>query len=388
MKSKLMAALGALLIVTLTAFTAEEAGDVITVEKAGQARLVIPVSLSGFGGEVETVLRFDLEVLGFKIVNADQANYNITGSNEGNLQGRVTDRMNKAVLLERAYSGGSARTQAHAFADEIVEKLRNTKGIARTKIAYKVDTGSNSEIYVSDYDGFGALAITKDNTISAAPSWVPGERILYYYSYKQGNPDIYMHDLSGGMRKAVARYPGLNISPAPSPDGTKVAMILSKSGSPDLYVMDEATGNLKQLTTTREAESSPCWSPDGQSICFVSREGGRPALYTVPAGGGKMRRLATGIGSPTEPDWSPDGKTIAFTAMGRDFSICTVPAGGGSATVLVSGEDPSWAPNSRTVIFTRRRGDRRVLSLLDVPTKQVKDVPQLSGSCSQPSWAR
>jgi Tol biopolymer transport system component len=95
-----------------------------------------------------------------------------------------------------------------------------------------------------------------------------------------------------------------------------------------------------------------------------------------------------GAGSVTEPDWSPDGKTIVFTTMRSNFEICTVPAQGGEVTTLVSGEDPSWAPNSRTVVFTRRLKGKRVLSLLDVPTKRVKDVAQSLGSCSQPSWAK
>jgi Tol biopolymer transport system component len=70
------------------------------------------------------------------------------------------------------------------------------------------------------------------------------------------------------------------------------------------------------------------------------------------------------------------------------FEICVVPADGrGDATVLVDGEDPSWSPNSRTLSFTRRSGGGH-LSLLDVPTKQVKDVSRISGSNSQPSWAR
>jgi Tol biopolymer transport system component len=56
--------------------------------------------------------------------------------------------------------------------------------------------------------------------------------------------------------------------------------------------------------------------------------------------------------------------------------------------VLVAGEDSSWSPNSRTLIFTRRAGGRRVLSVLDVFTKQVKDIAQISGSDSQPAWAR
>jgi TolB protein len=166
-------------------------------------------------------------------------------------------------------------------------------------------------------------------------------------------------------------------------------MILSKGGSPDVYVSDLDGGNLKRLTTTREDESSPCWSPDGQTLCYAGRINERRALLKLPVAGGQPQRIATvGVSNPTEPDWSPDGNWIVFTRQARDFEICVVPATGGEATLLVPGEDPSWAPNSRTIVFVRREGTRRVLSLLDVPTKQVKDVTRLSGSNSQPSWAR
>jgi TolB protein len=146
---------------------------------------------------------------------------------------------------------------------------------------------------------------------------------------------------------------------------------------------------LQQLTRTGEDESSPCWSPDGQWICYASKQKGVRGLFKVPASGGAAQRIITrGVSSPSEPDWSPDGKWIVFTAQMGGFEICVVPAAGGDVTVLVSGEDPSWAPNSRTVIFANRSGGSRRLSLLDVPTKQVKDAARISGSNSQPSWAR
>jgi TolB protein len=122
----------------------------------------------------------------------------------------------------------------------------------------------------------------------------------------------------------------------------------------------------------------------------------------IPAAGGQARRLNTlGVSSPSEPDWSPDGKWIAFTCQhGRNFSICLIPvnpdpageARGGEAIVLAEGEDPSWSPNSRTLAYARRAGGQGnyVLSVLDVMTKQYKDVSRISGisSQSQPSWAK
>jgi len=348
------------------------------------------VSMTGFTGEAAQVLQFDLYVQGFAFTNAEAAQYLINGSNSGNLQGRVTDRFNKSVLVSKAYSGASLRRQAHAFADDFVQAL-GRKGIAQTKIAFKGEIGSASEIFVADFDGHGAQAVTKDGTIVAAPAWVPGSLAVYYGSYPLNHADIFYQDLSTGSRRAFARYGGSNISPAVSPDGNKVAMILSKDGWTDLYVCNADGSGLKRMTRSPQDESSPCWSPDGKWICFAAKERERRALYKVPVGGGDLQRIPTsGVPSPTEPDWSPDGNWIAFTAQFRNFQIYVVPASGGNAISLVEGEDPSWAPNSRTLAYCRRQGGRYVLSLLDVPTKQYKDVSRISGSNSQsqPSWAK
>lgn len=353
----------------------------------------VPIHLEGFTGEVAAVLKFDLEVAGCKIVKQEEAAFIVTGKNSARVEGRVLvlDRDQKyKQLFGKAFTGASPRTLAHAFADEAIKLMTGTDGITRTHIAFKVDTGNTSEIYISDYDGHNPIRVTRDGSIVAAPVWVPGQMKLLYTSYMKNFPDIFSHDLKTGKRRAVARYSGLNTSASVSPDGNQVAMILSKSGSPDVYVADLEGGNLRRLTTTRADESSPCWAPDGRSICFASRAGGRPALYSVPVGGGAMRKIrTTGASNATEPDWSPDGKTIVFTTQYRGgFTICTVPAEGGSVETLVEGEDPSWAPNSRTVVFVRRSGGRRYLSLLDVPTKHVKSIKPLAGSCSQPAWAQ
>lgn len=386
-----LAALGVLSTVVSFPATGADIQAFVLNRPAGLAERPVPISISGFSGEVDSALKFDLTIAGFTNVAAEQTAILVSGSNNGSVQGKVTDRINQAVLLSKAYSGGSLRAQAHALADDIVQLLQHHPGVAQTKIAFKVVNGGSSEIYLADYDGHNPVALTQDHSIVAAPSWVPGKRILYYTSYKLNNPDIYSHNLTTGERKIVARYTGLNTSAAVSPDGRQVAMILSKGGSPDVYVSDLEGGNLRQLTHTKEDESSPCWSPDSRTICFVSRLRGKAELYTVPAGGGAMTRLPTvGAGSVTEPDWSPDGKTLIFTVTrGAGFELATVPAKGGQVETLVAGEDPTWAPNSRTVVFARRLGGgRRGLSLLDVPTKQVKNIVQLSGSVSQPSWAR
>jgi TolB protein len=350
----------------------------------------IPVSLEGFTGEAAEVLKFDLYVQGFSFVTPDLAQYRISGSSVGNVSGYVTDRISRQTKFSRSYTGASMRRQAHAFADDIVFAITGKKGIGQTKIAFKAQApGGEGEIYVSDFDGHNAQAVTHDNAIVAAPAWVPGRLGLYYTSYQPGNPDIFYHNLSTGQRRVIARFSGLNTSAAVSPDGTRVAMILSRSGSPNVWVCNADGTDFKQLTTSPEDESSPCWSPDGQWICFATKLRSRRVLAKVPAGGGPVQRIPTsGVSNPTDPDWSPDGKWIAFTSQMGDFNICIVPAGGGMVTVLVPGQHPSWSPNSRTLILNHATGYRQSLSVLDVMTKQVKDIGRISGNDSQPAWAK
>ncbi len=364
----------------------------LTVIKEYDPTKLIPFHISGYTGEPDRVLRFDLEVAGFKMVEAERAAYKLAGDNAAAVRGVLSDR-NGAGLFNKTFSGGTPRQQAHALADAVVLALTGKKGIAQTRIAFKMGVGRASEIFVSDYDGHSPAAVTADGVIVAAPTWAPGNRSLYYTAYLTvagvENTTILAHNLGTGERDVVARYSGLNTAPSIANDG-RVAMILSKANSPDVWISSSTGKNLKRLTETRaEDESSPCWSPDGRWVAFVTKMGGRRVLAKASSDGGPITRIATsGVLNPSEPSWSPDGTTIAFTAQMGGFSICVVPAEGGEAKVLADGEDPSWAQNSRTLIFTKRGSAKRTHSLLDVPTKQVKDVAAFSGSSSQPAWAR
>jgi TolB protein len=362
------------------------ADDVIQITK--QTTHLIPIALAGFTGEVESVLKFDMAVLGVEIT--EPADYTVSGKNDGRLEGSLTQAGTTRPIFIRSYAGGSSRSQAHAFANDIVKELRQTSPIFQTKIAFRLTRGSSTEICISDFDGFNPVVLTHDGALVDAPSWLPGGRGLLYTSWMNGNTQIYEHNLASGARKVFAGYPGSSFSPEVSPDGQKVAMILSKGGSPNLYICDINGGHLKQLTHTRDEDSSPCWSPDSREICFVCRSG-RAVLQKIRIDGGQANPMHVGgvFGNLTSPDWSPDGSKIAFTSGSRPFNIWVMPAAGGEAEKLVAdGEDPCWAPNSRTIIFTQRRSEKRVLCLLDVPTKHVKDVRQISGSCSEPSWER
>jgi TolB protein len=351
----------------------------------------IPISLSGFTGEADSVIRFDLGIQGFEVVPPQQAWFHVKGQNSSLLEVRVLDNTQRQLIGKR-FSQGKLRTLAHSASDAIIEAVMmgKRKGISRTKIAFVQGDGRQTRLYIADYDGHNAKSISNPGALVKLPAWAPGTSRIYYTSYRLGNPDIFSVDLAAGQRKVIARHSGTNAGIAVSPSGL-LAMILSKGGSPDLYISDSEGGMLKQLTKTRALEGSPCWSPDGRKICVFSRKSGALRLWTIPASGGPMNMISTaGAASVTEPDWSPDGKKIAFTSQRRSgFDIWVKDLDTGETTLLTEGEDPYWAPNSRNLIFTRRQQNgRRILSLLDVPTKQVKDIAKVSESRSQATWAR
>jgi TolB protein len=351
----------------------------------------IPISIEGFSGETLEILEFDLYVQGFKVVPASQAQYQISGSNGGDVIGHVLDKYARKEIVSRSYTGASVRREAHAFADDIVSAVTGRKGIGQTKIAFKVqEPGGAGEIYVADFDGHDPQAVTTDSAIVAAPAWVPGRLALYYTSYKLSAPDIFYHDLSSGERRVFAGYPGLNTSAAVSPDGSRVAMVLSRNGDPNIWVCDANGSNLKQITFTHADDSCPCWSPDGQWICFATKIKQRRLLTKVPANGGTVEPFHNlGVPNPTEPDWSPDGKWIAFTSQSSEFDICVMSADGSIAPVtLVPGQHPSWSPNSRTLVYNHAVSYRQVLSVLDVFTKQHKYAQRVAGDDSEPAWAK
>lgn len=383
-----------LLGVHATAFSAPQDADRLVVTGAAQNKL-IPISLGGFNGVAYDVLKFDLEVAGCKVVSSNAAAFHVFGSNDSTLKGFLTVAAGTNLtagggqpLLDLHYTKAPMRSLAHAFSDAIVAKF-GRRGVAQTRIAFKVGYPGYGELFISDYDGANAAQVTRDRAIVASPAWGPGHQKLYYMSHVKANfAFIFSHTLAVGARRTVAEYPGSSLSPSVSRDG-RLAMILSKNGNPEVYVADAEGRNAKQLTFTKEGAASPCWSPDGQWICFSSTA---PAqLYKIHSTDGQPQRIATiDAPRPTEPDWSPDGKTIVFTAQVGGFKIFTVPAAGGVAEFICEGEDPSWAPNSRTVIFVKRRSRDQSysLSLVDVPTKQVKDIPVPLGNASQPAWAR
>ncbi|HXR06281.1 MAG TPA: hypothetical protein VN765_03065, partial [Candidatus Acidoferrum sp.] len=96
----------------------------IVIIRTNDATRLIPVSISGFSGEADAVLKFDLSVLGLQVTTPDKAEYLISGTQNSGLEGRLQPAGSSGAsgdAFAHTYNGGNTRSQAHSFADDIVK---------------------------------------------------------------------------------------------------------------------------------------------------------------------------------------------------------------------------------------------------------------------------
>ena len=376
--SRMKIAIASLLILLPTLASAEEPR--IKIVKSSKLNIAITNLV---GVELETLKR-DLVNSGyFALMGTDQAQFTVNAAGAGELRGTVTDRDGK-ISLSKSY-GGSGRTAAHRFADDIVAALTGARGIASTKLAFVGTRSGKKEIYTCDADGSNLVQLTHDGTISVSPGMSPDGQSLVYTGYQSGYADVYRIQIASGARTRIVKYPGTNSGAKFSPDGGKIALTLSKDGNPEIYVTSSSGGSPRRITRTPGVESSPTWSPDGGELIYSSDEGGSPQLYRASASGGGATRLSTGFGYNTAPSWSPDGKRVAFnTRGGGSFSVAILDLQGGPPHTVGDGEGPVWGADSRHLVFA----SGSALVMLDTQTGTRTTIVNGAGKISEPTWSR
>ena len=126
-------------------------------------------------------------------------------------------------------------------------------------------------------------------------------------------------------------------------------------------------------------------------VCAASSVEAQTPLRYPEVRGGQIRiegYLVPQVTSwPSYPSWSPDGREIAFSMDGR---IWVIPAEGGQAVQVTSGEgydfEPDWSPDGREIVFSRDVAanlDIYIVSLADGAVHRLTDAPELE---LHPRW--
>lgn len=376
----------------------------LTIRKDAGKKLAL--NWSEFRVDTDPAAQSFLKTLQNDLRNSGWFSKNYAGKGEVSLSGtcrpsggrlraecRVHDIVTQRPYLNRAFTADAedARRLAHEVSDAIVEAVTGHRGMASARFVMVGTQSGKKELYLADADGQGLQQLTRDGTVSVAPKWGHGNRIVYT-SYLKRFPDVYLIDVANGRRTLISNYAGLNAGADLSPDGSDVALILSKDGNPELYVKNMRSGKLTRITKTpHAAEASPTWSPDGSQIAYVSDQPGQPQVYVVSRGGGRPRRLTSRGTENVSPDWGPGGLIVYCSRQGGQYRMAVLdPKSQDVKLIETDGadyEDPSWAPDGRHVACTRTQNYQAKVYLLDTMGDSPVALTNYSGDWYSPSWS-
>jgi Tol biopolymer transport system component/DNA-binding winged helix-turn-helix (wHTH) protein len=219
-----------------------------------------------------------------------------------------------------------------------------------------------------------------------APSISPDESKIAFESSRTGANEVWVCEADGSNAQQLTDF-GLTTTGTPrwSPDGKLIAFDSRLGGEANIYIVDPRGGVPHKLSIDLQDNSLASWSHDAQWIYFLNGDdAGTPSVWKVPSSGGHAVLIAKQ--SATFPLESPDGKHVYFV---RDKKLWQVKTDGSMEQQVERMPElnflgDEWFPVASGIYFIAHEGDRRIISLFDLQTKQVRPIFTLEKP--SPGW--
>jgi TolB protein len=324
---------------------------------------------------------------------------------------RVMSVERKVATFARTYpcpsSAKGLRRCAHTIADEWHKERFGLDGVARTRFAFTSDRDGErqngpvadravKEIYVSDYDGHGAMRVSVRGSLNIAPTWAPDGRAIAYQSYQSNFSDFYLQKLDEVQLQLARPGRGSDVAqnylPDWSPDGSRIAFASSRDGNFEIYVVKVDGSDMRRLTSNQADDNAPAWHPNGTQIAFTSDRTGRNQIYMMSADGGPATQITNEPGDADRPTWSTlDYIVYSTTVPGAQVQIKRIKPGSRDVVQLTDGpgnnESPTVAPNGRHIAFvTNRWGGKEQIAVMDIDGRNVRQLT-FTGNNKFPRWS-
>lgn len=98
----------------------------------------------------------------------------------------------------------------------------------------------NSEVFVMEPDGSGAVNLTRHPAFDGWPSWSPDGKRILFSSNRSGTIGVYVMNADGsGVQALVTSQPGEeHTKPIWSRDGKKIVCTRTKDGNVEILTLD------------------------------------------------------------------------------------------------------------------------------------------------------
>jgi TolB protein len=172
------------------------------------------------------------------------------------------------------------------------------------KVAFSVERGGNSDVYVMNLRSRAATRLTTDPSIDTSPSFSPDGSQIVFNSDRGGSPQLYIMGADGGGARRISFGEGRYTTPVWSPTGEFIAFTKQVGGQFHIGVM-RPDGSSERILTSSFLDEGPTWAPNGRVLMFFREgPGGAPRLWTVDVTG-RILRPNPREGSGSDPAWSP-----------------------------------------------------------------------------------